>query len=160
VTESRTSICDHQSEINNSHGGLTPNRSPVQWNPGERYSVSYPCVGFWIFDCRFLTESRTSIFDHQSEINNSHGGLTSNRSPIQPVQLIWAAFIHVRGFSCPRRICLSLTGSIATVSKSINRNSVSTQVSTRTRLRVKPLFQDQKKEQHSRVHLHSSVLLS
>jgi hypothetical protein len=83
LTESRTSICDHQSEINNSHGGLTPNRSPVQWNPGERYSVSYPCVGFWIFDCRFLTESRTSIFDHQSEINNSHGGLTSNRSPIQ-----------------------------------------------------------------------------
>jgi hypothetical protein len=92
-----------------------------------------------------LTESRTSICDHQSEINNSHGGLTPNRSPIQPVQLTWAAFIHVRGFSCPRLICLSLTGSIATVSKSINRNSVSTQVSTRTRFRVKPLFQAKKR---------------
>jgi len=33
-----------------------------------------------------------------------------------------AAFIRIRGFSCPRLICASLSGSVAALTSSINAN--------------------------------------
>ena len=49
-----------------------------------------------------------------------------------------AAFIRIRGFSCPRLICASLSGSIAAPGSSINANAFSAKVSLRA-VRMRPL---------------------
>ena len=43
-----------------------------------------------------------------------------------------AAFIHIRGFSWPRLICASLSGSVAAQTSSINANTFNAQMSPRT----------------------------
>ena len=43
-----------------------------------------------------------------------------------------AAFIRIRGFSCPSLICASLSGSVAALTSSINANILNAQMSPRT----------------------------
>ena len=51
-----------------------------------------------------------------------------------------AAFIHIRGFSCPRLMCASLSGSVAALTSSINANTFNPQMSPRTSFVDEPLF--------------------
>jgi len=50
-----------------------------------------------------------------------------------------AAFIRIRGFSCPRLICASLSGSVAARTSSINANTLNAQMSPRTSFVDEPL---------------------
>jgi len=49
-----------------------------------------------------------------------------------------AAFIRIRGFSCPRLICASLSGSVAALTSSIDANTFTAQMSARTSLVDEP----------------------
>ena len=51
-----------------------------------------------------------------------------------------AAFIRIRGFSCPRLICASLSGSVAALTWSINANTFNTQMAPRTSFVDEPIF--------------------
>jgi len=51
-----------------------------------------------------------------------------------------AAFIRIRGFSCPRLICASLSGSVAALTSSINANTFDPQMSPRTSFVDEPVF--------------------
>jgi len=51
-----------------------------------------------------------------------------------------AAFIRIRGFTCPRLTCVSLSGSVAVLTSSINANTFNTQTSPRTSFVDEPYF--------------------
>jgi len=56
-----------------------------------------------------------------------------------------AAFIRIRGCSCPRLICASLSDSVAALTSSINANTLNAQMSPRTSFVDEPNIDDETK---------------
>ena len=64
-----------------------------------------------------------------------------------------AAFIRIRGFTCPRLICASLSGSVAALTSSINANTFNAQMSPRTSFVDEPNYV----LEYNTIRLHSAI---